>query len=65
MNANGNTNHSYDGQMQPPARRQYKRISPHQWEEQKERIRALYIEQEKPMAKVVEIMKDLYGFEAG
>jgi Clr5 domain len=65
MSDNVNTENDHVGQMQPPPCRQYKRISSQQWEEQKDRIRAFYIEQEKPMAEVVEIMKELHGFEAG
>ncbi|KAH6664268.1 hypothetical protein B0J14DRAFT_706689 [Halenospora varia] len=51
--------------MPPPARRQYKRISPQEWEEQKDQIRNLYISQDQSIVEVAENMKDKYGFDAG
>jgi len=65
MNDNPNTDNDLGGQMQPPSHRPYKRISSQQWEEQKGRIQTLYVDDDKPMAEVVQIMKDLHGFEAG
>lgn len=56
---------AHGGQMQPPLRRPYKRISPTQWEDQKEHIRTLYIEQDRSMAEVVALMKTSHDFEAG
>jgi hypothetical protein len=65
MRDNLNTENDHSIQIQHPPRRPYKRISSQQWEEQKGRIQALYVEKDKPMAEVVQIMKDLHGFEAG
>jgi len=53
------------GPMPPPARRPYKRISPQEWEEQKDQIRTLYIDQDQSIAEVAETMKYTYGFDAG
>lgn len=64
MNENS-TSDGNGGPMLPPARRPYKRISPQEWEEQKDQIRNLYIDQDQPMVEVAETMKDKYGFDAG
>jgi hypothetical protein len=65
MNDNPNTDIGLGGQTQPLPRRPYKRISCQQWEKQKGRIQMLYMDDDKPMAEVVQIMKDHHGFEAG
>jgi len=51
--------------MQPPSRRPYKRVSPQQWEQQKDRICELFIDQDKTHEEVIEIMKEHYGFDIG
>jgi hypothetical protein len=52
-------------QMLPPPRRHYKRFTPQQWEEQKDRIRELWIVQDKKAGEVVRILKECHGFEVG
>jgi hypothetical protein len=53
------------GQMLPPSRRPYKRISSQQWEDQKDHIRELFIEQDKTHEDVVRILKESHGFDVG
>ncbi|KAE9973181.1 hypothetical protein EG328_004523 [Venturia inaequalis] len=56
---------AYQGQKQPASRRTYKRISKKQWEDQKEHIRTLYVNERKEMAEVVTLMKTRHNFDAG
>jgi hypothetical protein len=53
------------GQMLPPPRRPYKRISSKEWEDQKDCIRDLFIVQDKTHNDVVRILKESYGFDVG
>ncbi|KAE9373665.1 hypothetical protein N431DRAFT_338661 [Stipitochalara longipes BDJ] len=51
--------------MPPPARRPYKRISPQEWDKQKDQIWTLYIDQDQSITEVAQNLKDKYGFDAG
>jgi Clr5 domain len=53
------------GQMLPPSRRPYKRISSQQWEDQKDRIRELFIKQNRTYEDVVRILKESHDFDVG
>jgi hypothetical protein len=54
-----------NGQMLPPSRRPYKRVTPQIWEQKKDQIRELYIVQDKTLKDVVRILKDRDGFDVG
>lgn len=50
--------------MDPPAKRQYQRISSQQWEKQKPHILDLYMNQQKTLDDVARIMQEEHGFVA-
>ncbi len=58
-----NSNGSY-GIQAAPVPRPYKRISAKEWERQKPHIQALYIDEDRALEDVIEIMKVNYQFEA-
>jgi hypothetical protein len=53
------------GQMLPPPRRPYRRITSQKWEEQKDHIHELFVEQQKTHMDVVRILKERHGFDVG
>jgi hypothetical protein len=44
--------------------RPYRRISAEEWEKQKPHISALYVDQDRPLEEVIEMMKANHGFDS-
>jgi hypothetical protein len=59
---NSNTNDNQEIQISPAPRR-YKRISAKEWEKQKPHIHTLYIDEDRALEDVIEIMRANHQFE--
>ena len=51
--------------MPPPLRRPYKRVSTREWEQHKNRIRELFMDQGKTHKDVVDVLRESYSFDIG
>jgi hypothetical protein len=51
--------------MLPPTRRPYRRITAEKWEEQRDHIHELFVEQKKTHMDVVRILKERHDFDIG